>query len=245
MIRYALILLLFIVLFGTNNGYGQTSQILTGTVVLEQPATPAVSKSSAVRITNLNKQHSTHADNLGNFSINGHIGDSLEFYSKGLPKRLIVIKSYAHLTVYLDSTILLDEVAIAAQRNKKTDLKATAAAYSKHNSIYFNGRPPITLLSPFDGSPITFFRELLSKDGKKVRRFNRFVDQQLELDEVEARFNTTVIKQVIPSISDEEIEKFKTAYTPTLTELRKWSTYELYDYIKTSYKQFRKADNGE
>lgn len=216
----------------------QTEKLITGTVVLNDVNRLTNADVSEVRIQNLTRHHSTNPDHLGNFKINAKIGDSLDVYRKGLPRKQIVVTTYEHVTIYLDSTILLEEVNVNAHIDRKINLKETAKEYSRQNSIYFGGKPPIALLSPFGGSPITFFRELLGKDGKRVRKFNNYVTQQLEQDELDARFNTQTIKQVIP-IHDDEIEAFKTAYKPTIETLRKWSVYELYDYIKQSYRDFK------
>lgn len=224
-----------------NGLYGQTDKKLSGTVVLNDVQTIQRVKVNDVSIRNLARNISTKPDNLGNFLISARLGDSLEVYLEGLPKKYALVKSYEHTTIYLDSTILLDEVSINATIENKTTLEETAVEYSKRNSIYFGGKPPIALLSPFSGSPITFFRELLGKDGKKVRRFNNYIRQQIEFNEIDAKFNTQTIKRVIP-IEENEIETFKAKYEPNIEEINKWSNYELYDYIKQSYQDFKKDD---
>lgn len=242
MTGYRLAYIYVILSLTTNELYGQTRGDLNGTVVLGSRDTVKPSNVKEVMVKNMSRGKSTKPDHLGNFFVPAQIGDSLTFYLKGLPRKYITIKSYEHLTVYLDSTILLDEVSISANVERKANLKETARRYSKQNSIYFNGKPPIALLSPFSGSPITFFRELLSEDGKRVRRFNRFINQQIELDEIDAKFNSQIIKRAIPAITDEEIESFKSSYAPDIEMLERWSTYELYDYIKRSYSDFKKRN---
>ncbi|MEH6305940.1 hypothetical protein RYH73_09830 [Olivibacter sp. CPCC 100613] len=238
---YRLFFVYLMLLLTTNGLYAQATNGLSGTVVLNDVPTDLKLNVGDVKISNLAKKISTTADQLGNFFIEARIGDSLTIYLPGIPKKYIQVKSYEHMTVYLDSTILLDEVNIEAVMNNRYSLEATAIEYSKKNSIYFGGRPPIALLSPFDGSPITFFRELLGKDGKKVRKFNRYIHQQIELNEIDTKFNTQIIKQVV-TIEDNEIEKFKITYRPTLEEVKKWTTYDLYDYIKRSYQEFKKSN---
>jgi len=237
---YRLIIINFLLSVVTVTLRAQTEKIINGTIVLNDSSTPNNIKVNEVSIDNITNNSSTKPDNLGNFKLDARIGDSLEVYLKGFPKKHILIKNYEHLTIYLDSTILLDEVNINGSVDKKTNLRETAMEYSRQHSIYFGGKPPITLLSPFDGSPITFFRELLGKDGKRVRRFNQLIDQQLEFDAIDARFNTETIKQAVP-INDYEMEAFKTAYRPAVDSLKRWSEYELYDYIKRSYQEFKKV----
>lgn len=192
-------------------------------------------------LRNLTTKISTTPNHLGLFKINASIGDSIEITYKEMPRKTILVTSYENITVYLDRTILLEEVIINSSLDKKTNLKQIAAEYSNRKSIYFGGKPPITLLSPFGGSPITFFRELLGKDGKRVRRFNTYINQQLKNDEIDARFNKQVIRKVIP-LKNEELERFNATYRPDVNELKKWSDYELYDYIKRSHEDFKKGN---
>ncbi|QNL50232.1 hypothetical protein H8S90_00945 [Olivibacter sp. SDN3] len=191
-------------------------------------------------INNLATHEATSPDNLGVFSINAKIGDSIEILCNGFPRKIMPVTSYEHMTVYLDRTVLLDEVVISANIDKKADMGQLITNYNRQKKIYFDGQPPIALLSPFDGSPITFFRELLSRDAKQVRRFKAHLNQLLESDQIEMRFNKQTIKKVI-TINDNEITDFITAYRPDLTELESWSDYELYKYIKKSYTAFKKS----
>lgn len=218
----------------------QTGRPINGMVILtDTVAYDSHRKVNEAILKNMTTKISTTPNHLGLFKINASIGDSIEILYKDMPKKTILVTSYENITVYLDRTILLDEVIINSSFDKKTNLKQIAAEYSKQKSIYFGGKPPIILLSPFGGSPITFFRELLGKDGKRVRRFNTYINQQLKNDAIDARFNKQVIRIVV-SINDEELEAFYVIYRPDVNELKKWSDYELYDYIKKSYEDFKK-----
>lgn len=210
--------------------------VLTDTVTYDSDR-----KINVAILKNMTTKQSTTPDHLGHFKINASIGDSIEVIYQGMPRKTILVTSYENITVYLDRTILLEEVTINSSFDKKIDLKQIASEYSRQKSIYFGGKPPITLLSPFGGSPITFFRELLGRDGKRVRRFNTYINQQLKNDEIDLRFNKQVIRIVIP-IKDEELEAFNATYRPDVNELKKWSDYELYDYIKKSYEDFKKGN---
>jgi hypothetical protein len=68
---------------------------------------------------------------------------------------------------------------------------------------------------------------------------NKLAEKENEYEEVERRFTNKFIKDVVP-IKDEEIEDFKVAYWPKSEQLRSWSDYDLYNYIKRSYELFLK-----
>ena len=101
------------------------------------------------------------------------------------------------------------------------------------------------LLSPFDGSPVTFFYELLSKDSKRARRLDRYAAAEMEYLEVSARFNDSVIKSVLPGISEVGLKAFKSACVPAIGQLKGWSDYDLFEYIKRSFEEFQKKGSEE
>ncbi len=47
------------------------------------------------------------------------------------------------------------------------------------------------------------------------------------------------IKKVVP-IKDTELEDFELAYFPTVAQINSWNDYELINYIKSSYEDFKK-----
>ncbi|MGN7205694.1 hypothetical protein ACTHQF_15585 [Pedobacter sp. SAFR-022] len=96
------------------------------------------------------------------------------------------------------------------------------------------------LLSPFGGSPVTFFYELFSKDAKRARSLQKFAKREIEYTEVSRRFNDNIIKSVLPDMSDIELEQFKVVFRPKAEQLAAWSDYDLLAYIKRSFEQFKK-----
>ncbi|MFD1768875.1 hypothetical protein [Sphingobacterium suaedae] len=109
---------------------------------------------------------------------------------------------------------------------------------STKSGIYHNGTPPLSLLSPFGGKPITFFYERFSVGGKRVRRLNILLDRELEVARVDSIFSDQLIQSLV-SIRTNELPEFKNIFRPSWQTIRYWSTYELYRYIKVSFASFR------
>jgi hypothetical protein len=190
-----------------------------------------------VRIKNTINSLKTNA--LGEFSIPVSIGDTLEISHEGYVKQEFIVSNFADAMIFLQVNNVLPLVVIRGTSVAQELREAQGAFRSK--GIYFKGKPPLALLLPFGGSPLTFVHELLGKDGKQARRFNEYATRTIDEYDVAARFNDTAIKRVV-SISDNELIAFKSAYTPTAEQIRNWNDFDLFSYIKKSYAAFTKNE---
>jgi hypothetical protein len=230
--RYKLLLSLIIVTLFSSKGHAQS--LVKGTVF----QAGSIIKIAHVQVYNKNTRNTVYSNNLADFTIPASLKDTLEFSSEGYIKDIFIVNKFTDVLIQLQQINVLPEVEIKGKLRKHS-MGDIAAEYSKEKGIFYKGRPPLALLSPFGGSPVTFFYELFSKDAKRVRRLNKLAEKENEYEEVERRFTNKFIKDVVP-IKDEEIEDFKVAYWPKLEQLRIWSDYDLYNYIKRSYELFLK-----
>jgi hypothetical protein len=190
-------------------------------------------------VENLKTGLTKKTDNFGLFEILASIGDSLIIHKIGYQDTYYKVSNYEDARIYIKLSNQLLEVKINAQKKASENYKEASSAYGKQRGILYEGKPPIALLSPFGGSPITFFYELFSKDAKRVRRLNQLAAKSLIDEEVAIRFNSLSIKAAVP-IKDEEMDPFKDNYAPKVEDLRTWSDFQLIQYIKESFKQFKK-----
>ncbi|WP_256009831.1 carboxypeptidase-like regulatory domain-containing protein [Desertivirga xinjiangensis] len=189
-------------------------------------------------VINLNSKDKVSSNNSGGFTIPASLGDTLEIRCIGFLSHKQVVHTYASLIVNLRQSNVLSEVVVHGNTLKK-DLKEVEDQF-RSKGIYYKGKPPLALLIPFGGSPLTFFHELLSKDGKRARRFHKYAERELEYYEIASRFNNGTIKRSVP-IKDDELLDFKDAYMPTAEQLRSWNDFDLVNYIKRSYEEFKKT----
>ena len=231
-LRLILPLSILIVLILPDASHAQN--IVKGTIF--QSGT--IIKIGHVKVYNLQTKNTVYSNNLADFTIPASLGDTLEFNSDGYLKGIFIVNKFKDVLIQLQPINELSEVEIKGKLRKHS-MSDIAAEYSKEKGIFYKGRPPLALLSPFGGSPVTFFYELFSKDAKRVRRLNKLAARENEYEEVERRFNNAFIKKAVP-ITDVEIADFKTAYWPKVVELRSWSDYDLFNYVKKSYESFKK-----
>lgn len=225
----------FILIF-TNVTYGlaQTAKRISGTIF--QDGTKA--RIEQVEVRNQRSGQMVYSDKLGLFQLICKVGDTLEIQRIGYQSQETVVQDFTNLIVRLKLIYKLKEVVITGKLASQS-FKEISTAYSKEKGIFYGGKPPLALLLPFGGSPITFFYELLGKDGRRVRRLNQLAKQAAEAEDLDRYFNDFIIQQVVP-IDSSQLQEFKLNYTPKLDKLRKWSEYDRANYIKTSFVEFNK-----
>lgn len=224
-----------------STSLAQNQHVVSGIIVLHSPPHLRGSDTPVKNVVVKNRSNGirTSPNSIGYFEISAKIGDSLEASIKGFPTQTLVITKYENIVFDIDSTIHLQEVAVIGIKENEKRYATLKNVYSDKNSLHFQGKPPVALLSPIGGSPATFFYELFSREGKNARKRNSYMLADIERHEVQSHFSEELVRSVIPDITEEEIKGYMDLCTPDIKQLRKWSEYELIQYIKTTYKSFK------
>ncbi len=204
----------------------QNTQPLRGVIMANASST----RVGGVRVENQQSGLFTLSNALGIFQIRVNLGDTLVFTKDYDLLKKVVVSSHTDMIVQVKMPISLQEAVVNVQ-SYADQSQAILEAYSRKNGIYYEGKPPLWLLNPINGRPLTFFRELFSKDAKRVRRMARTVQEEERLLEINRLFSDELIKRAI-GIDGEELKSFKEKYTPDLEKLRNWTEYEKMDYIR-------------
>lgn len=214
---------------------GQSQQMLKG-VIFEEGTRARVGGAS---VHNQRTGYTNSTNNFGLFDILAQQGDTLQISLDGYLNKQIEVINLKDLVIYLRaSSTRLKEVKITGQ-SRLQGLREAQADF-KAKGIFTNGKSPIGMLSPLGGSPLTYLYETFSQDGKRARRLGKFIARESDYTEVSGRFNKEKIKLLIP-VREEDLEEFKSAYWPKNEDIRKWSDYDLHNYIKKSFEEFKKT----
>ena len=235
-LNFALRIIVVLMFVAISSSMAQTAKSLRGAIL--QDGTKE--RIEQVEVRNQRSGQMVYSDKLGLFELACNIGDTLEIQRIGYQSMKARVQSFTNMLIRLKLTNQLKEVAITSKLASQ-NFREISNAYSKEKGIFYGGKPPIGLLSPFGGSPITFFYELLGKDGRRVRRLNQLAKQAAHAEEIDRFFNDLVIQQTVP-IDSAQLEEFKLKYTPKLDKLKKWSAYDRANYIKSSFEEFKKKN---
>ncbi|WP_448700920.1 hypothetical protein ACFGVR_02540 [Mucilaginibacter sp. AW1-3] len=201
------------------------------------------SKNINVRLPNvLITNDFTHAsvinDNLGAFEIKAAIGDTLIFNCRNFSDQKIVVTADVAVFVFMVPIITLMQVDIK-DVTKKQDLADVMKGYNKQG-IYNNGKSS-TLGAIFN--PVNGLYNLFGSGPKNARRFQKYAANENEQTEIDRRFNKPFVKKMSGIQDSVKLQWFMTTYRPAIEQIRKWTDYDLIDYIRKSYKEF--VDLGE
>lgn len=203
-------------------------------------------KSTAERIaqatvTNMQSGEIMMSDEIGGFSIKAASGDTLLFNKRGYLEQKQVVTGANDIAIYLQPIITLPTVTIKGQSTQQ-ELNDVVNTY-RSKGLYFDGRPPLWLFSPFGGSPITGFYELFSQDARNERHFIKFSKEEMEAIEVDRRYNKALVKQVT-HLPDDEVQKFMQQYRPSFEDIKQWNDYDLINHIKKYLAYYKKHKDG-
>ncbi|WP_423148784.1 hypothetical protein [Rubrolithibacter danxiaensis] len=231
---HKLLFLVLIQLIYTGVACGQSIKAQQG-VVYNKGTGIRIGKAD---IFNKRSKFRVSSDGFGSFRILASIGDTLEVSCLGYSTEKFIVNDYKDAIIYIEPTNELEEVVVR-EKSIREDLREVEEAY-RSKGVYYKGKPPVYLLI---FKPLTFVHELFGKTAKNARRFNSYAKREIEYHEVARRFNNYTIKNAI-SIRDEELEDFKTDFWPTAEQINRWNDYDLMNYIKRSYEEFKRAKKG-
>lgn len=172
------------------------------------------------------------SNDLGLFTINARVGDTLQIIKRGFNDMEIVVTSSKDLILYLKKGTTLDEVVIYGE-NKKQALDAIKQDFKDKGSFY-GGKP--SLLS-FIFTPLTAVYELFGKTPKNARRFNNYYHTEIQQSHIDGFFNKVIINKNT-GLSGAELDHFMINYRPEYEQTKNWTTYDGLKWISDSYKKY-------
>ncbi|MFB9845296.1 carboxypeptidase-like regulatory domain-containing protein [Mucilaginibacter ginsenosidivorans] len=224
---------------------GANAQTINGRVLADSTGKPL----TATIITHSGNHVSSN--NYGDFSITvSGIGDTVKVSAIGYKTYLYPIKNLKQTNIIVrlkQVSILLNEVAVKAERNHKKD----SITLRKDYAAIFNYQPKkVTdaFVPPPSDVPFTFVSinllTLLSAVTHKHDPSYKLKKELLldeEADYVHTRFNRSLVTKVT-RLQGDSVSLFMDKYYPKAEWVRRTSDYDLIRYIKAKLLEFRKKD---
>lgn len=223
-----------LLLIGLVPGFnGMAQNFMLKGVVIEKGSNVRV---ALAEITNLNNKMGATSNEIGLFQLYARVGDTLLVKKRNLTDQKLVVKTDDDLVIYLvRGSTMLEEVTVKGQ-TKKQEMEEIKRDF-KNNGSFYAGKPPLILLNPFGGSPLTFFYELFGKTPARARNFNRYYKKELSLIEIDKFFNKSLVTSYT-TLRGKELDKFLLDYYPSSSMASNWNNYDAVKYIKESAKQY-------
>lgn len=187
---------------------------------------------AGAEVLNLSSKEIIRTDAMGVFSIKGKEGDTLRIKSPDYNDMETALHGVSDVIVRLKPSFLLREVNVYGE-SKKDQLDDVMNDFRKKGN-YFNGKPP-PLAYVF--SPISALYGLLGKTPKNARRFQKYMNFELEQSLVDRKFTINLV-QATTGLSGEDLINFMDIYRPSFHQAEHWNEYDVRSYIKKSFDNF-------
>lgn len=233
------LVLTFILVFVSQILLSQSIKPFEGTILCADGSLPLEN----VRVSNRSSKDSISSNSNGVYFLPFGKHDTIVFRREGWEGKSILGINMTD-TVYLQKkSIPLEEVIVTGKKQPSAAeiRQEIQALQNTKGGIYYGGRPPISLLSPFGGKPITFFYELLSKNGRKARRMTKTIANERENERIDQLFNADLISSIVP-LSDDSLSLFMQRYRPSAIQSNGWTTYDAHVYIKKCFDSFKNVN---
>ena len=220
----------FLLLSLAISASGQVNFVLKGLIF----RTATSQRIAKVSIENKTADKLVYSDDLGNFSINANIGDTLIFKKEGFSEQEKVISIKQNLVIYLNAAQVLAEVVVKEQSKKREQQEILDGYRSK--GVFYNGNPPLLV---YIFSPLTALNELIGKDANNAKRFGNYVARENAESKVDTHFNPAIIRTAV-KIKDNELAEFMYLHRPKPEQVIYWNYYDALAYVRKAYQDYLK-----
>ncbi|RYG21073.1 MAG: hypothetical protein EOO07_03555 [Chitinophagaceae bacterium] len=183
-------------------------------------------------IRNKRNRYSVGSNDIGIFTVNASIGDTLLIVKRGFSDQEVVVKSPRDLIIYVNRGISLNTVEIKGESKKQT-LDAIKRDFKNKGSFY-SGKP--SFLS-FLFTPLTAIYELVGRTPRNARRFSRYYATEIQQTHIDAFFNRSIISSNT-GLTGKELDNFMINYRPDYEQTKNWTHYDGLKWIKESFKKY-------
>lgn len=183
-------------------------------------------------IFNVNSKEYIRSNSMGVFTIKGKEGDTLKIIKVNYNEVLTVLHGTADIVVRMKPSFQLQEVNVYGQ-SKKGQLDDVMNDFRKKGN-YFNGKPPALA---YIASPISALYGLFGKTPKNARRFQSYMNIELEQSTIDRKFPSYLV-ETSTGLSGDDLSNFMDLYRPSFHQVEHWNDYDTRAYIKKSFEKF-------
>lgn len=188
-------------------------------------------------VLNLRTRAKVGSNDFGYFQILAKVGDTLLIQKRNYVPKNVIVSLEETVLIYMEAEFNQIEQVDIVRSTRKSDLETIKKSF-RDKGTYYDGKPPLALLNPFGGSPLTFFYELFGKTPRNARRFARYYDSEMKEITIEQFFNKRLIVEQT-KLEGVELDNFIASFRPSFEQAEKWSEYDAIAYINKSFKVFK------
>lgn len=185
-----------------------------------------------VNVVNLRTKKHTTTSSYGVFYIEALVGDSLSLTKTGYGSIKTIIYTMEDVLLEMRSGIHLETVVVS-RRSREQEMENILRDYEK-KGIYNGGKNNV---GTYVSSPATALYNLFGREAKNMKRFEKFMDREVNEIQVDRIFSKAKITE-ITGLSGDDLQNFMDLYRPSLSMAQTWGQYDLLDYVNRSLKSW-------
>lgn len=228
---YILPIILLFFAITEQDSYAQSMvSNLSGVVLDKEEGT----RLSDVNVTNIRTKKTARTNTFGVFFIEASVGDSLSLSKVGYGPVKTYLYSLDDLLIEMQVGLQIETVVVSRQ-TKEGEMNEILRNYER-KGLHNGGKNRV---GTYLNSPATALYNLFGRDAKNAKRFERFMDRELEESKVDRIFNRTVVSEAT-QLEGDELQSFMDLYRPSHHSAVNWGQYELLNYISRSFETWKK-----
>ncbi len=219
------------ILFTLFTGYSlqaQESGSISG-LVLEKGTSNRIGDAN---ITNLRSNYTTRSNAYGVFVMPVSIGDTLSLNKVGYGPVKTIVRTLEDILIDLQPGLQIETV-IVTRSTKEAEMRGYLEDFRK-KGIYNGGH---NKFGTYLASPATALYNLFGQEAKNAKRFEKYMNVELEATKVDRIFNKTIVSE-LTKLEGDELQSFMDLYRPSYSTAQYWGQYDLMTYISNSFKSW-------
>jgi len=185
-----------------------------------------------VNVINLRTSKSARTNIYGVFYIEATIGDSLSVSKTGYGPLKTILYTTEDILLEMQPGLQIETV-IVSRRTREQVMEDILKDYEK-KGIYNGGKNGV---GTYLNSPATALYNLFGREAKNMKRFEKFMDREVEEMAVDRIFSKATVSQAT-GLQGEELQNFMDLYRPSFGQVEQWGQYDLLAYIDRSFKSW-------
>lgn len=229
--NYWLVLGWVCICFFGKSVYGQESRTHVSGILVDKDNGVRLSD---VNVKNLRSNHTARSNTYGVFFIEAAAGDSLSFSKVGYGPVKTFLYSTEDILIEMQAGLEIETVVVN-RMSREGEMREILKDYER-KGIYNGGKNKV---GTYLASPATALYNLFGREAKNAKRFEKYMDSEMQHLQVDRIFNKTVVRNET-QLEDEELEIFMDLYRPGYDLAISWGQYDLLNYINRSFAQWNK-----
>ncbi|MCL7989476.1 carboxypeptidase-like regulatory domain-containing protein [Sphingobacterium sp. lm-10] len=183
-------------------------------------------------VTNLNSQQKTRTSMQGIFTIPVAIGDSISIEKIGYGTIKTQINTVEDIILEMQSGLQIETVVVS-RGTRESEMRGMLRDYER-KGVYRGGHNSV---GTYLASPATALYNLFGKEPKNARRFEEYMNQELEETKIDRIFSKSIVTE-LTGLEGEDLQSFMDWYRPSLSTAERWGRYDLMVYINKSFESW-------